>query len=103
MSDYETILYEEKDGVAWLTLNRPDVHNAFNVKMQTELRDVWRSARRDDDVHCIVLTGAGEKAFCTGIDRTETMGQPQEDRPDDVTIGSGSTPFMFDDPGENIG
>ncbi|HEV3353865.1 MAG TPA: enoyl-CoA hydratase/isomerase family protein [Acidimicrobiales bacterium] len=103
MSDYETILYEEKDGVAWLTLNRPDVHNAFNVKMQTELRDVWRSARRDDDVRCIVLTGAGEKAFCTGIDRTETMGQPREDRPDDVTIGSGSTPFMFDDPGKNIG
>jgi enoyl-CoA hydratase/carnithine racemase len=68
--------------------------------MQRELHDTWRSLRRNDDVRCVVLTGAGEKAFCTGIDRTETMGG---DRPDDLTVGSGSTPFMFDDPGENIG
>jgi len=100
MPEYETLLYEEKDGVAWLTLNRPDVHNAFNARMQHELRDMWRSLRRNDDVRCIVLTGAGEKAFCTGIDRTETMGG---ERPDDLVVGSGSTPFMFDDPGENIG
>ena len=100
VADYETLLYEEKDGVAWVTLNRPDVHNAFNVRMQHELRDVWRSLRRNDDVRCVVLTGAGEKAFCTGIDRTETMGDtPREEK----TVGSGSTPFMFDDPGENIG
>jgi enoyl-CoA hydratase/carnithine racemase len=100
MADYETLLYEEKDGVAWVTLNRPQVHNAFNVRMQHELRDMWRSLRVNDDVRCIVLTGAGEKAFCTGIDRTETMG---DERPDDLVIGSGSTPFHFDDPGENIG
>src|SRR5439155_589275 len=47
--------------------------------MQQELRNVWRSLRRNDDVRCIVLTGAGDKAFTTGIDRTETMGG---DRPD---------------------
>src|SRR4051812_18220126 len=69
--------------------------------MQVELRDVWRSLRRNDDVRCIVLTGAGEKAFCTGIDRTETIGTDKDDR--EVSVGSGSTPFMFDDPGENIG
>jgi enoyl-CoA hydratase/carnithine racemase len=100
MADHETLLYEEKDGVAWVTLNRPDVHNAFNAAMQRELRDLWRALRRNDDVRVVVLTGAGEKAFCTGIDRTETMGG---DRPDDLAVGSGSTPFMFDDPGENIG
>jgi len=99
-SDYETILFEEKDGVAWVTLNRPDVHNAFNAKMQHELRDMWRGLRANDDIRCVVLTGAGEKAFCTGIDRTETMGG---NRPDELELGSGSTPFMFDDPGENIG
>jgi len=99
-SDYETILYEEKDGVAWVTLNRPEVHNAFNAKMQHELRDMWRGLRGSDEVRSIVLTGAGEKAFCTGIDRTETMGG---NRPDELELGSGSTPFMFDDPGENIG
>jgi len=99
-SDYETILYEEQDGVAWVTLNRPDVHNAFNAKMQHELRDMWRALRAHDEVRCVVLTGAGEKAFCTGIDRTETMGG---NRPDELELGSRSTPFMFDDPGENIG
>ena len=50
MTDYETILYEEVDGVAWVTMNRPDVHNAFNFKMQAELKDVWRSLRGNDEV-----------------------------------------------------
>ena len=104
MSKLETLLYEEKDGVAWITLNRPDTLNSFNVKMQHELRDTWRGLRRNDDVRCVVLTGAGEKAFCTGIDRTETMadyGKP--DAKKDKVVGSGSTPFMFDDPGANVG
>ncbi|HVM39751.1 MAG TPA: enoyl-CoA hydratase/isomerase family protein [Acidimicrobiia bacterium] len=100
MAEHETLLYEESDGVAWVTLNRPDVHNAFNSTMQLELRDLWRSLRRNDDVRCVVLTGAGEKAFCTGIDRTETMGSDGERA---RHVGSGSTPFMFDDPGEDIG
>jgi len=107
MADYETLLYEEVDGVAWVTLNRPDVYNAFNIQMQHELRDVWRAMRYNDDVRVAVLTGAGDKAFCTGIDRTETMGD--EDRrtqtPDgeSKTVGSGSTPFHFDDPGDYVG
>ena len=100
MADLETILYEEKDGVAWITLNRPDVHNAFNAQMQRELRETFTGLRRNDDVRVVVLTGAGERAFCTGIDRDEAMGG---ERPEDLAVGSGSTPFMFDDPGENIG
>jgi enoyl-CoA hydratase/carnithine racemase len=100
--EHETLLYEEDDGVAWVTMNRPEVHNAFNVKMQHELRSVWRGLRRNDDVRVIVLTGAGDRAFSTGIDRTETMGD--QSRPaGEKAVGSGSTPFMFDDPGENIG
>jgi enoyl-CoA hydratase/carnithine racemase len=99
---YETLLYEESNGVAWVTMNRPEVHNAFNAQMQRELRDVWTGLRRNDDVRCVVLTGAGDKAFCTGIDRTETMGDyGQPDRGEKI-VGSGSTPFMFDDPGRNI-
>jgi enoyl-CoA hydratase/carnithine racemase len=104
MSKLETLLYEETDGVAWVTLNRPDTFNAFNVKMQEELRDTWRGLRRNDDVRCVVLAGAGDKAFCSGIDRVETMGdygKTQAGKP--KTVGSGSTPFMFDDPGANIG
>ena len=104
---YETLLYEVRDGVAWVTLNRPEVHNAFNVAMQKELRDVWRGMRHDDDVRVAVLTGAGDRAFCTGIDRTETMGssEQQEATPDGETktVGSGSTPFHFDDPGDYVG
>jgi enoyl-CoA hydratase/carnithine racemase len=99
MADYETVTYDIKNGIGWLTLNRPDVHNAFNAKMQRELSEIWRGARGDDSVRVIVLTGAGEKAFCTGIDRMETMGAPVHDR----VVGSRSTPFHFDDPGENIG
>lgn len=97
---YETLLYEEKDHVAWITLNRPDVHNAFDSRMMRELSAVWRSLREKDDVRVAVVTGAGEKAFCTGIDRTETM-----DTPGGGSVGSPSaiSPFMFDDPGKAVG
>src|ERR1017187_2927094 len=73
MDNLETLLYEEKEGVAVVTLNRPEVHNAFNLAMQEELRQVWRSLRTNEDVRAVVLTGAGEKAFCTGIDRAEAI------------------------------
>ena len=108
MADYEAIIYEEIDGVAWVTLNRPDVHNAFNFQMQRELKDVWRGLRSNDDVRCVVLTGAGEKAFCVGIDRNEAMGDwaSEEDVGEANATGVGgasSTPWHFDDPGDNIG
>ena len=102
--DFETIRYEESDdGVATITLNRPDVHNSFNSLMQRELKTVWHALRRHDPVKCIVLTGAGEKAFCTGIDRMEQMGGERDETTDPEVVGSGSTPFMFNDPGDNIG
>src|SRR5437868_5574235 len=103
---YETLLYEERDGVAWITLNRPDVLNAFNLQMQEELRHMWRSLRHNDAVRCAVLTGAGDRAFCVGIDRNETMGQ--WDSLDEVGQraatpdgGQSSSPWHFDDPGDN--
>jgi enoyl-CoA hydratase/carnithine racemase len=102
--EFETLVYDEgDDGVAVVTLNRPDVHNAFNSLMQRELSALWHALRRRDDVRCIVLTGAGEKAFCTGIDRMEQMGGETDDTTDADVVGSGSTPFMFNDPGDNIG
>jgi len=102
-TDFDTLLYEERDGVAWVTLNRPDRLNAFNSLMQRELHNLWRGLRRHDDVRCIVLTGAGDKAFCTGIDRMEQMGDAADDTTDPDVVGSGSTPFMFNDPGDNLG
>ncbi|HLX87126.1 MAG TPA: enoyl-CoA hydratase/isomerase family protein [Acidimicrobiales bacterium] len=108
MSNYESILCEEVDGVAWVTLNRPDVLNAFNLQMQRELKDLWRGLRHNDDVRCVVLTGAGDKAFCVGVDRTETMGdwESAEDAEGALSteMGPGSaTPWHMDDPGDNIG
>jgi enoyl-CoA hydratase/carnithine racemase len=105
---FETLGYEEIDGVAWVTLNRPEVYNAFNAVMQRELRTLWRALRRHDDVRVVVLTGAGEKAFCTGIDRNEALGDATGDATagedgEAVHVGAGTTPFMFDDPGEDLG
>jgi len=103
LADYETLLYEETEGVAWVTLNRPERLNAFNIQMQRDLQTVWRALRRNDDVRCVVLTGAGDRAFCTGIDREETMGAGRDDRPEEFRVGSVGTPFQFDDPGHVIG
>ena len=100
-TEHETLVEQVEDGVAWVTLNRPEVHNAVNAAMQRELRDLWRRYRHDDDVRCIVLTGAGEKAFCTGLDRTEHLGDGAS--PDEQQIGFGSTPFHYDDLGDWIG
>lgn len=107
-SEFETLDYTERDGVAWVTLNRPDVYNAFNLRMQQELQSVWRFLRHHDPVRCIVLTAAGDKAFCTGIDRNETMGSWEDDpsqagQSSAVGFSSGTSPWHFDDPGENIG
>jgi enoyl-CoA hydratase/carnithine racemase len=99
---FDTLGYEERDAVAIVTLNRPEVHNAFNVAMQRELKELWRSLRRNDDVRAIVLTGAGEKAFCTGIDRMEAITDYLENPGPSRETGRVSTPFMYNDPGENI-
>jgi enoyl-CoA hydratase/carnithine racemase len=92
--ELETVEYREADGVAVVTLNRPEVYNAFNQAMQDELRSVWRHLRENDDVRAVVLTAAGDRAFCTGIDR------------DDVPYEEGDyffTPYTYEDPGLFIG
>jgi 2-(1,2-epoxy-1,2-dihydrophenyl)acetyl-CoA isomerase len=63
----ECILYEVKDKVAYITLNRPDVFNAFNDAQSYELQDALKMAEKDATVRVVVLTGAG-KAFCSGQD-----------------------------------
>lgn len=67
MSQYQTLLYSVKDHVARITLNRPEVRNAINPAMETEVKDALRRADADDDARLIVLTGA-PPAFCSGID-----------------------------------
>ncbi len=100
MSQFETIDFRREKGVAWIRLNRPSKLNAFNTVMQRELGDLWRLLRHDNEVGAIVLTGAGDKAFCTGIDRTEAMGDsaPAVDR-----SSAAGRLLHFDDPGARIG
>ena len=89
--DLSTITYAVRDHVAHVTLNRPEVHNAFNERMQDELAGLWRQIRADEEVRVVVLTGAGEQAFCTGIDRG------------DIPTDEDFDPFTYDDPGRKIG
>jgi enoyl-CoA hydratase len=71
MSDYETIRYEVDDGVATVTLNRPDVHNAMNDAMRRELLRCFESLVTDETVRVVVVTGAGARAFSAGADIRE--------------------------------
>ena len=65
---YEQLLYEAADGVATITLNRPEQRNALSAELLAELVDAIEVARGDEAVRCVVLTGAGEKVFCAGAD-----------------------------------
>lgn len=68
MADYEFIRYEQRDHVATVTLNRPEVLNAIHPPMAEELADAWERIRDDDSVWVGVLTGSGTRAFCAGAD-----------------------------------
>ncbi len=68
---YEDILYEAREGVAWITINRPAVRNAFRTRTVGELIAAFRAAWGDPDVGVVVLTGAGDKAFSSGGDQRE--------------------------------
>ena len=65
--DYKCLLYEKVGGITTITLNRPDVFNAFNDEQSYELQDALKTARKDDSTRVVILTGAG-KAFCSGQD-----------------------------------
>ncbi|HEU5304218.1 MAG TPA: enoyl-CoA hydratase-related protein, partial [Gemmatimonadales bacterium] len=68
---YTDILYDKRDGVAWITINRPEVRNAFRTRTVHELTDAFLDARFDPAVGVVVLTGTGDKAFCSGGDQKE--------------------------------
>jgi len=90
---YDTIIYETADdGVATITLNRPDRFNAFNRQMGADFADVWRRVKEDPAVRAVVLRAAGERAFNTGADVKEGGWA----RP-------GVSPFDATDPGPFLG
>ena len=83
---YTDILYEKKNGVGWITINRPEVRNAFRTRTVAELTDAFVDARWDPSVGVAVLTGAGDRAFCSGGDQKERGqgGYATDQRPMDV-------------------
>ncbi|WP_235460604.1 enoyl-CoA hydratase/isomerase family protein [Streptomyces olivochromogenes] len=90
MSDSLRVSADKDTGVAVVTLDRPARLNAIDLTMAGELADTWRELRFDDAVRAVVLTGAGERAFSTGIDRDAVVPQP-------------SSPYMQDDPLLRVG
>ena len=81
----------DKDtGVAVVTLDRPGRLNAIDLGMRDQLTYIWRELRFDDSVRAVVLTGAGDRAFCTGLDRDAVVPQP-------------NSPYMADDPLLRVG
>ena len=74
MSQYKDLLFEVRDSVARITINRPDKYNAFTPDTCEELIDALKHAGWDKSIAVIVLTGAGDKAFCTGADQSTHEG-----------------------------
>ncbi|MFN8198402.1 MAG: enoyl-CoA hydratase-related protein, partial [Nakamurella multipartita] len=72
--DYQTLFTEVSDGIAVLTINRPEVRNAVSRQVQLDLRAALDALRTDDDVQVLIVTGAGEKAFVAGADISQVRG-----------------------------
>jgi len=72
---YETLLYEKRDGIGYVTVNRPEKLNALNQQVMRDLGACFEGIEKDDEVRAVILTGAGEKAFVAGADINELAAQ----------------------------
>jgi naphthoate synthase len=73
MEDFTDVTYEVDEGLAWITINRPERYNAFRARTVDELVTSFKRAWASDDVGVVALTGAGDKAFCAGGDQKQRM------------------------------
>ncbi len=76
MSDFEAIIYEKQDDVGYVTLNRAQALNAYNIQMRDDLYQVLAAIKDDPEVRVVILKGAGDRAFCAGADLTEFLTAP---------------------------
>ncbi len=76
MSNFKTLIFEKEKGIAYITLNRPEALNAYNIQMRDDLFQVLSAVKDDDEVQVAVLKGAGKKAFCAGADLSEFLTAP---------------------------
>ncbi|MAP17838.1 MAG: enoyl-CoA hydratase/isomerase family protein [Aurantimonas coralicida] len=70
----DELLYEVRDGIGWITLNRPQARNALTFAMYDRLAEICRETKLGGEVKCLVVTGAGDKAFAAGTDMTQFRG-----------------------------
>jgi enoyl-CoA hydratase len=76
MNGFKTLIYEKRDGIAYVTLNRPQVLNIYNIQMRDDLYEVLKAIKDDSEVKVAIFNGAGEKAFCAGADLSEFLTAP---------------------------
>jgi len=74
------LLFEIRDGIAYLTLSRPEVHNAINPEMMVQLAEAWQSIAADDSIQVTIITGAGDKAFSAGADLVRMLSLTTKER-----------------------
>lgn len=92
------VLYEKKDAIAYITLNRPKVLNALNKSIIVELKAAFEEARDDSEVRGVILTGAGDKAFAAGADVSEVINDSAIVAEEKTRFGQGVTNLI-----ENLG
>ena len=93
------LLFEKRDGVAWITFNRPEAKNAISPEAFCRLADAWHAVRDDDDIRCAVLTGAGRETFTSGGDLKRllplwTGAREAEDEWDERLLGDPGISFV---------
>ncbi len=76
MSDFKTLIYEKKNGIASITLNRPEALNSYNIQMRNDLYEILNAVKDDPEVRVGIFKGAGPKAFCAGADLSEFLSAP---------------------------
>jgi enoyl-CoA hydratase/carnithine racemase len=76
LSVFKTLIYEKKDHIAYVTLNRPEALNVYNIQMRDDLYQVLSAIKDDTEVRVVIFRGAGERAFCAGADLSEFLTAP---------------------------
>jgi enoyl-CoA hydratase len=76
LNGFKTLIYEKKDHIAYVTLNRPEALNVYNIQMRDDLYQVLSAIKDDPEVRVVIFRGAGEKAFCAGADLNEFLTAP---------------------------
>lgn len=76
MSGFEVLIFENRDGIGHVTLNRPKALNSYNLQMRNELYQVLSAIKEDREIKAVIFKGAGKKAFCAGADLSEFLSAP---------------------------